>query len=95
MAPHRFPVRYDAAVRNFSLLGKESVEHVFKVTPQILNPGGIFIVQTLHPEENTRDGNADQWREGTWDGFTIIDTLEPVNPRTQKAASMMLIGQTS
>lgn len=40
---------YDIAVCNFSLLGKESVEHIFNITPSLLNDGGCLIIQTLHP----------------------------------------------
>lgn len=59
----------DAVVCNFALLGKASVEVVFAAVPALLNPGGCFIVQTLHPvtacgEQAYRDG----WREGSWAG---------------------------
>ena len=39
----------DAAVCNFSLIGKESVEGLFRAAPSLLNSRGTFIVQTLHP----------------------------------------------
>lgn len=62
--------QYDIAVCNFSLLGKESVEHVFKVMPGLLNTGGHFIVQTLHPEASSGDmPYQDGWRAGSWEGF--------------------------
>lgn len=60
----------DLVVCNFSLLGKESVETLFKAVPSILAPNGAFIVQTLHPLVSC--GNSpyqDGWREGSWDGF--------------------------
>lgn len=61
---------FDLAVANFSLLGKESVEHVFKTVPTLLFPNGFFIVQTLHPETASGDHACqDGWREGSWDGF--------------------------
>ncbi len=63
--------KYDIAVCNFSLLGKESVEHVFNVIPEIINDGGHFIIQTLHPHANC--GNSpyiDGWRKGSWSGFS-------------------------
>lgn len=41
--------RFDLAVANFSLLGKASVTKVFADMQQLLVPGGVFIVQTLHP----------------------------------------------
>lgn len=61
---------FDIAVCNFSLLGKESVEHVFAAVRKLLNSNGYFVVQTLHPlqscgEQPYRDG----WREGSWAGF--------------------------
>ncbi len=71
-----FMDKFDVAVCNFSLLGKESVEHIFKVIPGILNEGGSFIVQTLHPrvsygDTSYRDASyRDGWREGSWDGFS-------------------------
>jgi len=63
--------KFDVAVCNFSLLGKESVEHVFKVVPGFLNRGGHFIVQTLHPIVSCeKDTYIDGWREGSWEGFS-------------------------
>ena len=63
--------KFDIAVCNFSLLGKESVESLFKVIPTLLNNGGHFIIQTPHPiiscgELKYKDG----WREGSWAGFS-------------------------
>ncbi len=60
----------DAAVCNFSLIGKESVEALFAALPALLNPGGALVVQTLHPL--TACGDApymDGWRDGSWAGF--------------------------
>jgi 2-polyprenyl-3-methyl-5-hydroxy-6-metoxy-1,4-benzoquinol methylase len=67
----------DVAVCNFSLLGKDSVETIFKAIPSLLNTGGAFIIQTLHPvvacgEAPYRDG----WREGSWAGFSC-DFTDP------------------
>ena len=63
--------KYDVAVCNFSLLGNESVEHIFSTTPSILNDGGFFIVQTLHPSISCGDNPyIDGWREGSWAGFS-------------------------
>jgi len=62
---------YDIAVCNFSLLGKESVEHIFKIMSSILNQGGYFIVQTLHPNISCGElSYIDGWRAGSWDGFS-------------------------
>ncbi|TQV70162.1 class I SAM-dependent methyltransferase [Exilibacterium tricleocarpae] len=63
--------RFDLVVCNFSLLGDKSVEGVFGTVPALLNPGGSFIVQTIHPlvacgEYRYEDG----WREGSWQGFS-------------------------
>ncbi|MEJ2061593.1 MAG: class I SAM-dependent methyltransferase [Gammaproteobacteria bacterium] len=64
----RVPV--DAVVCNFSLLGKESVEAVFRAVPSLLANNGVFIVQTLHPITACGDQPyEDGWREGSWAGF--------------------------
>ena len=63
--------QYDIAVCNFSLIGNESVEHLFKVMPSILNEGGTFIIQTLNPHSGCGESSyVDGWREGSWDGFS-------------------------
>ncbi|MDR4482561.1 MAG: methyltransferase domain-containing protein [Nitrospirales bacterium] len=66
-----FHEKFDVVVCNFSLLGDESVSHLFKQVPFILHQHGAFIIQTLHPilacgEEPYEDG----WRAGSWDGFS-------------------------
>lgn len=65
------PNRYDIAVCNFSLLGQQSVDHVFRVMPEILvAANGHFVVQTLHPVVSCGDlPYVDGWREGSWNGF--------------------------
>ena len=60
---------FDVIVCNFSLLGKESVEALFSAAPALLKPGGVFIVQTLHPVVANVLPYADGWREGSWVGF--------------------------
>ncbi len=63
--------QFDVVVSNFALLGRESVEHVFKQIPLLLNKGGAFIVQTIHPIAGCGDGiYKDGWREGSWAGFS-------------------------
>ncbi len=62
--------RFDLAVCNFSLIGGASVDALVAAMPRLLEPGGVFVVQTLHPLEACgaqpyRDG----WREGSWAGF--------------------------
>lgn len=70
IAAGRLRVSVDVVVCNFSLLGKESVEGVFKTTPLLLNSRGSFIVQTLHPIVACGDlPYRDGWREGSWVGF--------------------------
>lgn len=65
----------DVAVCNFSLLGEASVETVFHVVPGLLNPGGRFIVQTLHPRSACGErAYEDGWREGSWAGFDAAFT---------------------
>lgn len=63
--------RFDLAVCNFSLIGKESTETVFRAVHSLLQPGGYFVVQTLHPVEACGDQPyADGWRPGSWEGFS-------------------------
>ncbi len=62
-------VSVDVLACNFSLLGKGSVEAVFRAARTLLNPRGAFVVQTLHPVIACgglpyRDG----WRDGSWAG---------------------------
>lgn len=64
-----FSDKFDVVVCNFSLLGQRSAEAVVSAAPALLNPNGVFIVQTLHPcsvgdELPYRDG----WRQGSWAG---------------------------
>ncbi len=62
---------FDAAVCNFSLLGRESVDSLIAALPYYLDDPGYLIIQTLHPvaacgEQPYQDG----WREGSWLGFS-------------------------
>lgn len=62
--------KFDALVCNFSLLGNESVEHVFQQAPGLLNNDGFLIVQTLHPlSDCEKNKYKDGWQTGSWDGF--------------------------
>jgi 2-polyprenyl-3-methyl-5-hydroxy-6-metoxy-1,4-benzoquinol methylase len=68
----------DVAVCNFSLLGKESVEGVFRAARSFLNPHGALIVQTVHPLVSCGDAPyLDGWREGSWSGFSTDFTDPP------------------
>ncbi|MGE0809483.1 MAG: class I SAM-dependent methyltransferase [Immundisolibacter sp.] len=60
---------FDAVVCNFALLGRESGEALCQAAPTVLKPGGVLIVQTLHPHAVCGDQPyADGWRVGSWDG---------------------------
>jgi 2-polyprenyl-3-methyl-5-hydroxy-6-metoxy-1,4-benzoquinol methylase len=69
VAAGRLGVSVDVVVCNFSLLGKESVEGVFRAAPSLLNSRGSLIVQTLHPVTACGDlPYRDGWRQGSWAG---------------------------
>jgi 2-polyprenyl-3-methyl-5-hydroxy-6-metoxy-1,4-benzoquinol methylase len=71
IAAGELDVEVDAAVANFSLIGKESVENLVSRVPDLLRPGGAFIVQTLHPLVARVDlPYEDGWRTGSWAGFS-------------------------
>lgn len=78
IADGKLHAQVDAAVCNFSLIGKESVEGIFRVARSLLNPNGAFIVQTLHPLIACGDAPyRDGWREGSWTGFSASFTDAP------------------
>lgn len=58
--------RFDLAVCNFSLLGRDSVETLFMRIPRLLKPAGHFVMQTLHPA--SLEATADGWQTGSWQG---------------------------
>lgn len=77
LTPDTLDRRFDVVVCNFSLLGHESVSHLFDVIPTLLNDGGHFIVQTLHPKAHSGQAPyVDGWREGSWEGFSD-DFVDP------------------
>ena len=62
--------RADTVSCNFALIGKESTAQLLRGVGRLLNPGGHFIVQTLHPVEACGTlAYEDGWRQGSWDGF--------------------------
>ncbi len=62
---------FDVVVCNFSLLGRESVITLFEKIPFLLNNGGSFIIQTIHPVVGCGDSiYKDGWRGGSWGGFS-------------------------
>lgn len=70
IAAGKMPWTADAVCCNFALIGKESVEQLFRCVPSLLQPQGHFIVQTLHSQEACGDQPyEDGWREGSWTGF--------------------------
>lgn len=69
-SPGAFNEKFDVIVCNFSLLGKESVEHIIKQSTGSLKTHGTLIIQTVHPHGTSNQGNhTDGWREGSWQGF--------------------------
>jgi len=63
-------VSADLAVCNFSLIGNEAVEGLFRAAPCYLRRGGHLLVQTVHPLLACGDAPyADGWRAGSWAGF--------------------------
>ncbi|TWT72757.1 bifunctional 3-demethylubiquinone-9 3-methyltransferase/ 2-octaprenyl-6-hydroxy phenol methylase [Posidoniimonas polymericola] len=70
LAAGSVPRRFDAVVCNFSLFTDHSVERLFGRIPEMLNPGGHCVVQTLHPITAPGDlPYKDGWRDGFWDGL--------------------------
>lgn len=65
--------RFDAVICNFSLLGQASVDDLLKAMPAMLRPGGVVLIQTLHPLADSSGPYLDGWRDGSWvgcgDGF--------------------------
>ena len=58
---------FDLVVCNFSLFGDETVRQCVMSVPQMLTPGGVLIIQTLHPAMFSENEVAKSgWREGTW-----------------------------
>ena len=77
IAAGKLRVSVDVIVCNFALLGKESVEGVFRAARSLLNSHGSFLVQTLHPAVACGDlPYTDGWRDGSWDGFSA-DFTDP------------------
>lgn len=61
----------DLAVCNFSLIGNEAVDGLFRAAPSYLRAGGHLVVQTVHPLMACGDAPyADGWRTGSWAGFS-------------------------
>lgn len=77
IAAGKLGVSGDVVVCNFSLLGKDSVEGLFRASPSLLTSQGSFVVQTVHPAIACGDlPYRDGWREDSWTGFGI-DFCDP------------------
>jgi 2-polyprenyl-3-methyl-5-hydroxy-6-metoxy-1,4-benzoquinol methylase len=64
-------LRADVVVANFALIGAEAVDALIARTPDLLEPAGALIVQTLHPLVATGEQPyVDGWRTGSWTGFS-------------------------
>ena len=63
-------IHFDAAVCNFSLLGKETVNNLIRSIPDLLKNNQLLFIQTLHPAIACRESAyVDGWREELWNGF--------------------------
>lgn len=61
---------FDLVVCNFSLFGDEPVRRFIASVPELLSPGGVLIIQTLHPFSfHGNDQSESGWRDGTWAGL--------------------------
>jgi 2-polyprenyl-3-methyl-5-hydroxy-6-metoxy-1,4-benzoquinol methylase len=71
IAAGKLAKQFDIVVANFSLIGEKSVAGLFRSMSSLLNPGGTFIIQTLHPTIACGDlPYLDGWRASSWDGFS-------------------------
>ncbi|AFY57113.1 hypothetical protein Riv7116_4696 [Rivularia sp. PCC 7116] len=112
-------IQFDAAICNFSLLGKETVDNLIHSISSLLKNNQLLFIQTLHPVIGCGESAyIDGWREELWDcfnsefitaapwyfrkletwlnllksaGFSILECREPINPKTKKPASIILI----
>ncbi|HQQ62991.1 MAG TPA: class I SAM-dependent methyltransferase [Pseudomonadales bacterium] len=77
IASGKLDISVHVVVCNFSMLGRESVEALFRAIPSLLEPQGVLIVQTLHPVMARGSlPYQDGWRAGTWAGFSA-DFTDP------------------
>lgn len=71
LAAGQLKLTVDLLVSNFALLGHTAVEDLFRTAATLLNPGGAFVVQTLHPIMTGAElPYQDGWRNGSWVGFS-------------------------
>ncbi|MCJ8282086.1 MAG: class I SAM-dependent methyltransferase [Rivularia sp. ALOHA_DT_140] len=71
--------QFDAAVCNFSLLGKETVDNLIGSIAGLLGNEKLLFIQTLHPVMGCGElSYIDGWREELWDGFNSkFETAAP------------------
>ena len=63
--------QFDAAVCNFSLLGKETVDNLIYSIPNFLKNKKLLFIQTLHPVMGCGElPYIDGWREELWNSFS-------------------------
>lgn len=75
IAAGQLALAVDVAVCNFSLIGDAAVHGLLRAAPTYLRPGGLLIVQTVHPLMACGDAPyADGWRDGSWTGFSSAFT---------------------
>ena len=63
---------FDAVAINFGLFGKESTEVLLKALKERLLPGGLIVIQTLHPFGLVEQGKAyvSHWETDSWAGLS-------------------------
>ena len=67
---NKIDIQFDAAVCNFSLLGKETVDNLIYSIPGLLKNNQLLFIQTLHPVMGCGESAyIDGWREELWDSF--------------------------
>jgi 2-polyprenyl-3-methyl-5-hydroxy-6-metoxy-1,4-benzoquinol methylase len=70
--------QFDLMVCNFSLFGDKPVTDFFASLPALLRPGGVCIIQTLHPSHFEDEGYyCTGWRKGTWAGLPGVFSASP------------------
>lgn len=70
--------KFDAAVCNFSLLGKEAVDNLINSIPNLLKNQKLLFIQTLHPVMGCGESAyIDGWRQELWNNFNSDFTAAP------------------
>ncbi|MGB6298869.1 MAG: class I SAM-dependent methyltransferase [Rivularia sp. (in: cyanobacteria)] len=70
--------KFDAAVCNFSLLGKETVDSLIDSIPNLLKNQKLLFIQTLHPVVACGESPyIDGWRQELWNNFNSDFTAAP------------------